>query len=220
MRVVIVEDHVMFREAIRKICEKQCGCEVVGEAATGNAAVVLLRETQPQVALLDLNLPEGDGFMVIEQARMLSPQTRILVLSSHCDDYTLYRVEMARVRGFVDKNTQTAATLRAALAAVCGGRTYFSPAYLEARQGRRADPLAFMKLLSERETEVMGLIGESCSNEEIAQRLGVVPKTIETHRSKIMHKLGIHSTPKLIRLALEAGVAKIPAKRGKQQVYY
>ncbi|MDD3179757.1 MAG: response regulator transcription factor [Opitutaceae bacterium] len=219
MRVVIVEDHIMFREAIHKICEQECGVTVVGSATTGQEAAKLIGDARPDVVLLDLNLPDGDGFWVIERIKGASPKTKILVLSSHCDDYTLYRVARSEVQGFVDKSTQTAASLREALAALCRGQTYFSAAYLEAKENRRTDPLAFMKLLTDREFEMLALIGEGLTNAEIGRRMQLTPKTIETHRSNIMRKLDLHSTPKLIHFALESGLLQVPAKRGQQKVY-
>jgi DNA-binding NarL/FixJ family response regulator len=220
MRAVIVEDHAMFREAIRRICEQDCGCEVVGEAETGAAAVALIRTTRPDVVLLDLNLPDGDGFSVIEEVRKTPLEVRIVVLSSHCDDFTLHRVRGMWVQAFVDKNTQTAANLRTALAAVARGHCYYSPAYQEARSRCRADTRSFLKLLTDRELEVLTLVGQGMSNDEIARQLKRGRKTIETHRSNLMHKLDLHSTRQLIHFALESGVTQVQTKRGSQRVYF
>src|SRR5207253_9577498 len=112
VRILLVEDHVMFREVLRKVCVTELQHEVVGEAGDGRTAVGLALTTSPDLVLLDLHLPNLDGFAVVEALRKIAPDIRILILSSHCDEYTVWRAERTRVLGFVDKNTNTIATLQ------------------------------------------------------------------------------------------------------------
>src|ERR1041384_2056843 len=102
VRIVIVEDHLMFREVLRKVCAVELKHDVVGEAADGRTAVEMVKSKRPDLVLLDLHLPGLDGFGVAEAIRRIAPATRILVLSSHCDEYTVFRAEQAHVQGFVD----------------------------------------------------------------------------------------------------------------------
>ena len=118
----------MFREVLRKVCVQELRHEVVGEAGDGRRAVALVLGTSPDLVLLDLHLPNLDGFGVVEALRQAAPHVRILVLSSHCDDYTVFRAEHAHIQGFVDKNTSAVATLKRAITEVCAGRVYFSEA--------------------------------------------------------------------------------------------
>jgi len=120
VRIVIVEDHLMFREVLRKVCGEELQHEVVGEAGDGTKAVEVVGRTLPDLVLLDLHLPSLDGFGVVEAIRKQAPHVKILVLSSHCDEYTVFRSEKAHVQGFVDKNTNSVATLKLAIAAVAG----------------------------------------------------------------------------------------------------
>ena len=115
----------MFREVLRKVCTQELQHEVVGEAADGRSAVLLALETKPDLVLLDLHLPNLDGFAVVEALQLVMPKVRILVLSSHCDDYAVFRAEKARMHGFVDKNTNTVAILKQAIAAVGAGGRFF-----------------------------------------------------------------------------------------------
>ena len=112
VRIVIIEDHLMFREVLRKICEVELRHQVVGEADDGRKAVQVVQATRPDLVLLDLHLPNLDGFGVIEEIRKSVPEVMVLILSSHCDDYTIYRAERANIQGFVDKNTNSVAALR------------------------------------------------------------------------------------------------------------
>lgn len=129
VRIVIVEDHLMFRDVLRKICVDDLRHDVVGEAEDGRHAVALVAETGPDLVLLDLHLPNLDGFGVVEAIRETQPNVRALVLSSHCDSCTVFRAERARVQGFADKNTNTVVALKTAIAAVAGGRVSFSAAF-------------------------------------------------------------------------------------------
>lgn len=221
VKLVIVEDHVLFREVLRKLCEKEFGFTVAGEAGTGRAAVEAIRVHKPQIVLLDLNLPDGDGFDVIDQIQPQMPELRFLVLSSYCSDYALYRVEKSAVHGFVDKNTQSVEMLREALKAVSQGHCYYSPAFMEAKLERHRDSNSYIKVLSNRERELLGFMGQSLTDEEIAAKLGLAAKTVETHRGSILRKLGIPNTPKLIRFAIEMGLTPLPpGRRGKSEVHF
>ncbi len=195
----------MFREVLRKVCSRDLRHEVVGEAADGRAAVTMVTATQPDLVLLDLHLPNLDGFGVVEAVQEAVPKARILVLSSHCDDYTVFRVEKSRVQGFVDKNTNTVTILKAAITAVGQGKTYFSETFQRIKAARHNDPQSFDKLLTDRERAVLTLIGEPQSDREIATRLGISAETVEKHRFNLLGKLGMSSTAELSRYAREHG---------------
>ncbi|HYD82473.1 MAG TPA: response regulator transcription factor [Opitutus sp.] len=219
MRIVIVEDHLMFRDVIRKICTTQFGHEVVGETDSGVKAVELILELSPDVVILDLSLPDMDGFNVVDRVFAAMPGLRILVLSSHCDDYTLFRVEKSGVHGFIDKNSNTVETLQDALSSIAAGRIYFSAAFQSAKLARRTDPRSFTKVLSEWERAILSLIGQGLSDEEIGARLNLSHRTVQTHRSNILRKLDIKGTPKLIAFAIEHGFTQVPSKHGSNPVF-
>lgn len=195
----------MFREVLRKVCTRDLRHNVVGEAADGHSAVEMATKTNPDLVLLDLHLPNLDGFGVVDALQLAAPKVRILVLSSHCDDYTVFRVERAHVQGFVDKNTNTVTILKAAIAAVGQGKTYFSDTFLRIKAARHDNPQSFDKLLTDRERAVLALIGEPQSDREIAARLGISAETVEKHRFNLLGKLGLQSTTELARYARAHG---------------
>lgn len=205
MKIVIVEDHLMFREILRKICEHDLNHTVVGEADDGRKAVELVQSARPDLLLLDLHLPNLDGFGVIDEIRKTFPDLLVLVLSSHCDDYTVYRAERAGVRGFVDKNTNSIEALKQAIGLVAQGQYSFSPAFLRVRTKRHTDPRSFDKVLGNRERTVLALVGQSLRDDEIGERLGISEQTVSTHRLNIIRKLGLTNTTELVRYAREHG---------------
>jgi DNA-binding NarL/FixJ family response regulator len=213
VRIVIVEDHEMFREVLRKVCARDLRHKVVGEAADGRTAVALVIETKPDLVLLDLHLPHLDGFGVVSALQQAVPGIRILVLSSHCDDYTVFRAEKAHLHGFVDKNTNTVAILKKAIAAVGDGRTYFSEQFLRLKEARHSDPHSFDKLLTDREKSVLVLIGEPLHDREIAVRLGLAEDTVEKHRFNILRKLSLQGSAELIRYAQDHGFTLAAPRR-------
>lgn len=212
MKIVIIEDHLIIREAVRRACIHEFGHEVVGEAEFGAAGVQLVSQLRPDLVILDLGLPDMDGFAVASVIQKAIPTTRIMVLSGLLDDYTVFRVEKAGIHGFVDKNSNTITQVRGALDAIASGRTYFSPAFNMARLARRTDTASFEKVLSESEQEVLSLIGEGLTDEEIGIRLGISPTTAQTHRSNILQKLHIKGTPKLVAFAIRHGFTRVPGR--------
>lgn len=195
----------MFREAIAKACEREFGHTVVAETDSGTRAIRAVLEARPDVVVLDLSLPDMDGFALIDRLRASGCHPKILVLSAYSDDYTVFRIEQANVQGFVDKRQNAIAVLREALDAIAAGGTYFSPTYETARRARHADPEAFDKILSESEQRILCHIAEGLTDEEIGQKVGISPRTVQTHRHNILHKLKISGTPKLIAFAMRHG---------------
>ena len=202
----------MFREVLRKVCETDLKHEVVGEADDGKRAVDLVAKTKPDLVLLDLHLPNLDGFGVAEAIKAKAPDVRILVLSSHCDEYTVFRAERAHVDGFVDKNTNSIAALKEAITAVAEGKVSFSPAFQRVRAARLKDQKSFDKILSDRERAVLTLIGLPCSDREIADRLRISVETVEKHRFNVLRKLDLKNTTDLVRYAREHGFTLVAPK--------
>jgi len=215
VRLVIVEDQLMFREVVKKACERDLGHTVVGECGTGAEAPELVKRLRPDVLLLDLSLPDMDGFEVAEVVLEQTPEMRILVLSSRCDDFTMYRIEQSGVHGFVDKNSNTTLVLEDALKAVEAGRSYYSAIFQKMKQARRLNPVAFTKTLTEWEHRILALIGLGLSDEEIGERLTISRHTAQRHRSNILRKLNLPGTPKLIRFAIDNGFTQLSWKAGR-----
>jgi DNA-binding NarL/FixJ family response regulator len=208
--ILIVEDQTMLRELLAFACSQVKGVRTVESAADGKSAVRQCQAHPPELALLDLVLPDGDGLALLPELYAAAPALRVIALSSHLDEFMLHRVAAARVHGVIHKNEQPLRILGEAIAAVMAGRIYHSPIVQTLRASLRADPEAFDKILSDREQETLGLVGGGLTNEQIAERLGVTVYTAKAHRMKLMRKLGLHSTPQLIRYALEKGFTRLP----------
>lgn len=209
MKLVIIEDQVMVRDLMSQLCRDQFPGAVLAQAGDGHRGIDLCRELQPDMALLDIDLPDGDGLDCVARIRQHSPRTKIIVITSHSDDYAIHRSLQAQVSGFVDKCSLPIEAVGDAIAEVAAGRTYFSPVVSRAKARLGRDPHAFTKLLSPREQEVLRLLGEGFGNEVVAERLKVSPKTILSYRRNIMAKLGVHSTPELIRYAFKKGFTRL-----------
>ncbi len=182
MRVAIAEDYRLMRDLLRTVCAGEFGHEIVAEAATGPLAVAEVLRTKPDLLLLDLHLPGYDGFTVIEKVREQESTTRILVISSYCDDYTVSRIGTAPINGFIDKNGSTVAVLREALAAVAADRPYFSETVRQLIDHHRLNAEAFDARLSPRERTVLLMIGRLLADREIAVHLNISCATAEKHR--------------------------------------
>lgn len=214
-RIVIIEDESLIRDYLQRVCTEALDMSVVGLATNRETGIRLLQEQCPDLALVDLRLgwEGGTGFEVADWAKVAMPRLKIVFISAHCSAETMRKVERARVCGFVDKALTTTAELAAALRTVEKGGTYFSRAYHEARVRRQRDPLAYDRILTDREQHVLELIAAALSDAEIATILAVSARTVETHRHRILCKLGLNSTPKLMQFAIDHGFMEFRGPR-------
>jgi two-component system response regulator NreC len=209
IRLLVVDDHAIVRAGLRMVLQSVDDFEVVGEAASTSEALSLIEELRPDVVLLDINLPDGSGLEVAARSLERAPATRILILSVH-DDREFVR-ESVRIgaHGFLRKDT-TPADLRRAIRAVHGGDAFYSPPVARRlsevlrEELPEAPATAALEQLTGREREVLVHVAQGLLNKEIAARLGISVRTVESHRDSLMRKLGLRTVAALTRFALEA----------------
>lgn len=211
IRVLLADDHTLVRAGVRRILEAQPGFKVVGEVADGAAALAALGQQTVDVLILDLSMPGVDGFEVLRRKREVSPDTKVVVLSMHADAEYVARAVREGADGYLLKDSAVQ-DLVAAVQAVRAGRAYHSPQVQrelsEMVRGGMDDPLGE---LTEREREVLRLIAsEGLSTKEVAARLNIGTRTVETHRANLMRKLGVHSVAHLVRVAIREGLVGPP----------
>lgn len=202
-RLVIADDHVGVRQMLVLLLRGDDRYQVVGEARTGLEALTVCREHRPDLLVLDLMLPELCGVEVLRRIREVS-QTRVLIFTGCSDRGLILRALQCRPHGFVDK-ADPVSTLREALAAVASGACYLTHSAAAIVQETGNSPSSH-DLLSHRETEILQMIAEGLSSKEIGSRLTVSPKTVENHRSNLMHKLALHNVADLTRYAIARGL--------------
>lgn len=211
VRITLADDHTLVREGLRKIIEAQPGWEVISEAADGREAVSQALELKPDVVIVDLAMPQLSGVDAIQQIVRRLPATRVLVLSMHADEVYVTRALRAGAHGYLLKDSAGTDLLRA-VTALCQNKSYFSPAVSRVmlddyvRQLSERGITDRYDTLSEREREVFQLIAEGRVNKEIAEILGLSPSTVETHRSRIMEKLAVHSAVEIVLYAVRKGI--------------
>lgn len=205
-RIVIVDDHPLVREGLKGLLAQEPDLCVVGEAAGVAEALELVRRDEPDLLVLDLALADGDGLELIERLKSHYPELKVLVVSMRDERLYAERVLNAGALGFVNKQ-QAAERIIDAVRAALAGRHYVAAdimdRLLERFGGRLQGGRSVYDSLSNRELEVLSLIGRGHSTGEIAKRLHLSVKTIETHRDKIKRKLGLRSAMELTRAAME-----------------
>jgi len=206
-RVIIVEDQRLVAEFFAFHC-RDLGLQVLQRCGTCGEGLAAIRAQQPNLVLMDISLPDGDGLELARTVLDEWPQIKILAISSHRDPWTMLQVQRIGLHGFVDKNDQRPEVLTEAIQAVLGGRIYYTPIVNESSASIRRDPKAFIRVLSDYETRILSMIGESKTDEEIGTVLGISAATVQSRRRDIMRKLDVHTTPKLIHYAIVNGLTR------------
>jgi two-component system, NarL family, response regulator NreC len=206
IRLVLADDHVLVRQGLRSLLEN-AGFVIAGEAADGREAVRLVRSENPDVAVMDISMPEFNGLNAALEVGRLCPRVRLVVLTRHDEQQYVAEALRCGVKGYVLKS-QAARDLVQAIEGVCRGEVYLSPGVAKAIAEAYSSSGPGDDALSVRERQVLQLIAEGCTTKAIAARLSLSAKTVDAHRSKLMNKLDIHDTAGLVRYAIRRGVTE------------
>lgn len=209
--IVVADDHKIVREGLIRLLESREDYTVVGEASDGEEAVAVVMDKQPDVVLMDLNMPKLSGIEATRQLDRAGCRSKILVLSMQEGQGHVEEVLRAGASGFVVKNSASTDVYNA-IDAVRSGASYLSPAItqqvVDAIARAKTTGSSAVSILTEREREVLKLITDGLSSKEIASDLGVSLKTIDSHRSNLMKKLDIHKVSGLVRFAIRSGLVE------------
>ncbi|HYK19192.1 MAG TPA: response regulator transcription factor [Pyrinomonadaceae bacterium] len=211
IRVLIADDHALVRAGIRALVEKIEGLVVVGEAGKGNEAIELIRKLKPNLVLLDITMPDGSGFDVLDRLTKEFPEVRVIVLTVHEAGEYAIRALREGAAGFLPKSAAST-ELEQAIQTVIRGEVYISPetsrkTLLE--YGKGATKRELLATLSPRQREVLRLIAEGRTTKQIAQELEISVKTVESHRAQLMERLDIHDVAGLVRYAITVGLIQV-----------
>jgi DNA-binding NarL/FixJ family response regulator len=215
IRVLLADDHALVRAGLRALIERLPGVEVTGEASNGREAVKQIHALRPDVVLMDIGMSELNGLEATARVTKECPGVRVIILSMHTSEEYVVRALRAGAAGYLVKGAGPA-ELEVAVQAVARGQTYLSPAvskqvvsdYLRRVEGDAAAGPAESPhdLLTPRQREILQLVAEGRTTKEIAQRLGLSVKTVETHRAELMDRLDIHDIAGLVRFAVRTGL--------------
>lgn len=215
-RVILADDHILIRAGIKSLLENIKGIEVVAEASNGREALDLIRKNKPDIVLLDIAMSELNGLEVAEHVSKEIPEVSVIILSMHANEEYVVQALKTGAAGYLLKDSAPT-ELEIAVNAVMRGETYLSPAisknlvndYLkrvEEFPKESSEDISVFQRLTARQREILQLIAEGNSTKEIAAKLNLSVKTIETHRSQIMERLGIRDIAGLVRYAIRVGI--------------
>ena len=225
IRLMLVDDHDIVRTGLRSYLETQSGIQVVADASSGVEALERAKETNPDVVVMDITMPEMDGLETTRRIKDLCPDCHVLGLTVHTDKEYLFEMMAAGASGYLTKHS-AAEELVSAVRTVAEGNVYLQPALarwlledyrrlstqLES-ESRPVTPNAIdqqgLDVLSKREIQVLELIAEGYTNIQIGEKLGISPKTVARHRERIMKKLDLHSCTELVKFAVRTGLIEV-----------
>lgn len=211
IRVLLADDHALVRAGIRSLLQNINGIQVVGEAGDGNEALRLIEQHRPDVVLMDLDMPELNGLEATALVKKSFPDVRVIILSMHANEEYVLQSLRAGAIGYLLKGSRAVELELAVMAAVRGG-TYLSPeastfavgAIMQRAGGKRPPNI----LLTPRQQQVLQLLAEGNTRKQIAQKLNVSAKTVDTYRAQLMNLLDIHDVAGLVRYAISNGMLK------------
>jgi two-component system response regulator NreC len=211
IRILLADDHIMIRSALRLLLDQQPDFKVVAEANDGREAVELVSTQHPEVAVLDIGMPQLNGIEATQQIVSKEPNTKVVILSMHADESYVLRALKAGARAYILKNSAEADLIRA-VRTVADGKSFFSPVIgkmlLEdyVRQIRDKHVEDSYDLLTPREKEILQLLAEGRTNKEVANLLQLSVYTVDAHRGNILQKLNLHGIPELVLYAFRKGI--------------
>jgi two-component system response regulator NreC len=211
IRILIADDHGIVRKGLRLQLEQNTAFEVVGEATEGREAVRMAEELAPDVVIMDIAMPNLNGIQATTQVVKKNPQIAVIILSMYSDETYLMRTLAAGAKGYLLKDSADV-DLHRAVEVVAQGKPFFSPAIADTlledylRQLQQRGLQDSYDLLTEREKEILQLLAEGKSNKDVAGILNLSTNTVETHRTRIMQKLDLHSTADIVLYAVRKGI--------------
>lgn len=214
IEVFLADDHAVVREGLRMLLEARADIRVVGSVGDGRTALRRISELAPEIAILDISMPDLDGIEVTRQLHSIYPDIKVIILSVHSTSEHIFRALRAGARGYLIKES-TGDEVVDAVYAVGSGRYYFSEAIADkvvanfVEKMSEKSELSPLARLSSREREVLCLLAAGKTNQEIAATLFISVKTVETYRSRMMQKLGLHDFASLVKFAIRHGLATL-----------
>jgi two-component system, NarL family, response regulator NreC len=211
IRILLADDHTILRAGLKMMLNAQPDMEVIGEAQDGRQAIQEVQRLQPDIVLMDITMPDINGIEATRQIKRMQPDVRVLILTMHEHDEYIFQALRAGASGYILKEAADT-ELITALHIIQSGQFYLSPTaqsvmvgdYLQrVRTGEEKDSYSS---LTEREREILKLVAEGHTNNQIAERLVISPKTVDTHRTHIMDKLNLHSRAELVKYAMRRGL--------------
>lgn len=210
-KILIADDHTIFRQGLKMLLEQEDDMEVVGEAGNGLEALDLAKKLKPEVLLLDIAMPEMDGVQVAQKLKKILPEIKVIVLTTHAEDQFIFEFLKLGVSGYVLKDSASQELIYS-IRKSKDGMAFIDPSISKKVMekftqvtGGKKDFIDYGKL-SDREKEVLQVVAEGNSNKEVAEKLFISPKTVENHKANIMKKLNIHDRVGLTKYALRLGL--------------
>lgn len=221
IRIVLADDHALIRSGIATLLHGSVDIEVVGEASDGEEAIERVKDLHPDVLVIDLSMPKLSGLDAIKIITKRFPTTRVIVLTMHENEEYVYQILRSGAGGYVLKSAGKD-ELSSAIRAVAGGEKFFSPrvsqimadGFVRRAEGDTQQPGVEVPL-TKREREIIVLVSQGLTNQQIASRLYISPRTVDTHRTNIMQKLDIHDLANLVRYAIDHGLLAAGDERSR-----
>jgi DNA-binding NarL/FixJ family response regulator len=214
IKVLIADDHTILREGIRLLLGHQPDMEIVGEACDGRDAYFKVEELHPSVVLMDIAMPVLNGLDATEQIRRAFPNTKVLILTQHDNDEYVYRILQAGASGYVLKKA-AGVELVSAIRGVDRGNAFLYPSMTKGllsdylKRAEAGQERASYDGLTERERQILKMIADGCTNQQIADLLYLSVKTVQAHRGHLMEKLNMHDRTELVKYAIRKGIIKV-----------
>jgi two-component system, NarL family, nitrate/nitrite response regulator NarL len=206
--VVILDEEKLFRTLLSRFLSANGRWDVVGDAGCSCAGLQLCADRKPDLILLDLKMPRVNGVELAVHLAQKTPSSRIVGVTEFKDDYAVSQAINCHLSGCIEK-AQSPEELLQALEVIGGGGTYYSPRFARTAAALASDPVAFPKILSHREQQILGLVAEGLTSRVIGERLGLSARTVETHRHNVMKKMNLTDLAGLMRFAIQHGFREV-----------